>query len=137
MVSAPERVAPGQHIPLSGKGFKAASEVEIVLDSPSHEVVGSTVARSDGSFKTSVTLPRADRGKDKLQVLGTSAAGKVTELNRVVLVAANKPVNASSGSGLARPVLLTLVGVIPLTTWLVLEALGWRSRRTGPGGTTR
>jgi hypothetical protein len=92
-------------------------------------VVGTAVARSDGSFKASVALP-AGTGKQQLKVLGTSANGKRAELAKVVLIVASHKVTDGPGSGLAKPVLLTLAGVIPLATWLVLEILGWRGRRS-------
>jgi hypothetical protein len=36
---------------------------------------------------------------------------------------------ATPGPSLAGPVLLTLAVVLPLTTWLALEMMGWRGRR--------
>jgi ribosomal protein L1 len=129
VVEAPEKAAAGHRVEVAGEGFKAGARVEIVLDSPRHEVVGSAVTRSDGTFRTSVTLPKASRSEARLQVVGTAANGKRAELHRVILVVASQDVASSGGDGLAKPVLLTLVGIIPLTTWLLLEVLGWRSRR--------
>ena len=103
--------------------------MEIVLDAKEPQVVGSVVTKSDGSFKASVAVPARAPEKDKLRVVGTSAAGKKTQLAKVVLVVAEGNVATTGSAGLARPVLLTLAGVIPLVTWLVLEFLGWRNRR--------
>ena len=129
IVEAPERAVAGKPLKLSGSGFKAASKVEIVLDTKEPEVVGSVVTKSDGSFKAFVAVPARAPEKDKIRVVGTSAAGKKTQLAKVVLVVAEGDAAATGSAGLARPVLLTLAGVIPLVTWLVLEFLGWRNRR--------
>lgn len=126
-MKAPGRAVAGKEIRVSGSGFKAASKVEIVLDRGKLETAVSAVADADGTFRASVRLP-ANGGQHKIQVIGTSASGHKATLQKVVLVVASQNAGASD---LARPVLLTLAIVIPLITWLVLEFLGWRGRRTG------
>lgn len=129
VVEAPEKATAGKDLALSGSGFKAASKVEIVLGSKRPKVTRSVVTGSDGSFKTSVAVPADGVSTDKIRVVGTSAAGKKTQLAKVVLVVDSKITPQARGADLARPVLLTLVVVMPLSTWLVLELLGWRNRR--------
>jgi hypothetical protein len=90
------------------------------------------VARADGSFKASVAVPATRHGKDRIEVVGTSASGKTAKLAKVVLIVANQGEADTSGSALAKPVLLTLAVVIPFATWLGFELLSWRNRRTGP-----
>lgn len=89
------------------------------------------MTRSDGSFKASVAVPPHAPSKDKIRVVGTSVVGKKTQLAKIVLVVAEADAPKAGGSALAREVLLTLAGGIPLVTWLVLEFLGWRNRRLG------
>jgi hypothetical protein len=125
-VKAPEQAQAGRDIRISGSGFKVGSKVEIVLDPQRPEAAVSALAGADGTFRATVRLPSSS-GQHKIQVTGTSASGRKAAVQRVVLVVASQ--SASTGD-LARPVLLTLAVVIPLVTWLVLEYLGWRGRRS-------
>jgi hypothetical protein len=134
VVSAPSHAKVGQRVHLSGAGFSPDSQVKIVLDGPKRVVVGSAVISSDGKFETSVVVPHAQPGQDKLQVVGTSSSGRPTSLAEPVmfLAAATKP----AGNGdrhVAEAVLISLSIAIPLVTWFVLQALGWRHRRLGGG----
>ena len=122
----------GEKLQVAGSGFKASSRVEIVLDQDKPTVVRSVVAHADGSFKASVAVPATRHGKDRIEVVGTSASGKTAKVAKVVLIVANQGKTEPSGSELAKPVLLTLAVVIPFATWLGFELLSWRSRRTGP-----
>lgn len=131
LVEAPDKAVAGHKLQLSGSGFKASSRVEIVLDPDKPTVVRSVVTRADGSFKASVAVPATRHGKDRIQVVGTSASGKTTTLAKVVLIVSHQGEAATDGSDLAKPVLLTLAVVIPFATWLAFEILSWRSRRTG------
>ncbi len=100
--------------------------MEIVLAPSTPETAVSATAGPDGTFRATVRLPSRS-GRHKIQVIGTSASGHKAAVQKLVLVVASKP----AAGDLARPVLLTLAVVIPLTTWLVLEFLGWRGRREG------
>ncbi|MDA8302318.1 MAG: hypothetical protein M0005_12465 [Actinomycetota bacterium] len=131
LVEAPDKAVAGEKLQLSGSGFKASSKVEIVLDPDKPTVVRSVVTRADGSFRASVAVPARRHGKDRIQVVGTSASGKAAKLAKVVLIVANQGGTETDGSALAKPVLLTLAVVIPFATWLAFEVLSWRSRRTG------
>ena len=119
-------------IKLSGSGFEAGSQVRIVLDTPTRVVVGSALARGDGTFKTNVVVPRRARaGTHKLQVVGTGPSGRPMALAApvIVLTQSSRAGTTTPGSSLAEPVLLTVAAALPLATWLVLEMMGWRNRR--------
>ena len=118
LVEAPDKAVAGEKLQLSGSGFKASSKVEIVLDPDKPTVVRSVVTRADGSFRASVAVPARRHGKDRIQVVGTSASGKAAKLAKVVLIVANQGGTETDGSALAKPVLLTLAVVIPFATWL-------------------
>jgi hypothetical protein len=136
VVSAPSKTKSGQHLKLSGAGFRAGSTVTIVFDTPRGKVVGSAVAQPNGTFKVSIVVPTAGPGKHRLQVVGTNASGQPTSLAAPVVVLAEAAAETSSTPSLVQPVLLTLSVVLPLATWLALEMLGWRHRRhdkQGPG----
>ncbi|HTV11881.1 MAG TPA: hypothetical protein VME20_08455 [Acidimicrobiales bacterium] len=136
-VSAPSEVKAGAEVRVSGSGFRAGSRIKIVLDTPRRVVVGSAQAQPDGTFKTAILVPRrAAPGAHRLQVVGTDATGRATSLAAALVVLTDNTVTAAEQAqlpqgGLAEPVLLTIAAVLPLTTWLVLEVLGWRNRRLG------
>ena len=115
---------------LSGAGFSPESQVKIVFEGPKHVVVGSAVIDSDGTFRTSVVVPRGHPGHDKLQVVGTSSAGRLTALAEPVMLLADvtKPAGHSDRQ-VAEVVLITLSIAIPVLTWFVLQLFGWRNRR--------
>jgi hypothetical protein len=129
VVSVPTKARAGEHVGLSGAGFKAGTRVKVVFDR--RVVVASTVTGPDGTFKASMTVPPAGPGKHKLQVVGTASSGEPATLAAHVVVLSTKaalPVVATPSASLAPPVLLTLSIVAPLSTWLALEVLGWRRR---------
>jgi hypothetical protein len=130
-VEAPAKASAGQHVKLSGAGFRAGTAVRIVFDGPRHLVVGSAVARPDGTFKAAIVVPAARPGNHVIQVVGTGSSGRPMLLTRTVAVLASQSVLTSAAGGIAQPVLLTLSVVLPLGTWLALEMFGWRKRRTG------
>jgi hypothetical protein len=130
VVSAPSHAQGGQRVRLSGAGFSPESQVKIVFEGPKHVVVGSAVIDSDGTFRTSVVVPRGHPGHDKLQVVGTSSAGRLTALAEPVMLLADVTKPAShSNRQVAEVVLITLSIAIPVLTWFVLQLLGWRNRR--------
>ncbi|HMK95937.1 MAG TPA: hypothetical protein VK425_00230 [Acidimicrobiales bacterium] len=131
-ISTPEKVEAGAEIKLSGSGFEAGSKVRIVLDTPSRVVVGSALARGDGTFRTNIVVPRRARaGTHRIQVVGTGPSGRPMALAAHVIVVAQstRASTTTPGGGLAEPVLLTVAAALPLATWLVLEMMGWRNRR--------
>jgi hypothetical protein len=134
VVSAPSHAKAGQRVPLSGAGFSPDSHVKIVFDGPRRVVVGSAVIGSNGKFKTSVRVPHAQPGQDKLQVVWTSSSGHVTSLAAPVMLLTDvtKPVG-DGDKHVAEVVLITLSIAIPVVTWFVLQALGWRHRRINGG----
>jgi hypothetical protein len=135
VVSAPSRAKAGETLSLSGQGFSPGSRVKIVFDDPQHVVVGSAVAQSNGNFQTSVVVPRAQPGNDKVQFVGTSSSGRPASLAAPVLVLADASRPAPRDPTLAEAVLISLSIGLPLTTWFVLQLVGWRHRRFGqPGG---
>jgi hypothetical protein len=113
--------------------------VRIVLSSsPKHSVLVSTVAQPDGSFTTTVVMPRAAKpGEHRLQVVGTSSSGQPASWAVPVMVLADLSRPAGDSSSLATPVLISMSIGFPLVTWLVLDMLAWRQRRFGerPRGT--
>lgn len=136
VVSVPVQAKAGQRVKLTGAGFKAGTRVDILFDARPRALVGSATARANGTFATSVVVPHAGPGKHKLQVVGTSEAGAPASLPAPMLLVANETsLPAKPTSSLAAPVLLTLAVVIPFATWLTLEVLGWRHRRSGRQGT--
>jgi hypothetical protein len=131
-LSAPGKAVAGQHVKLTGAGFRAGSKVKIVFDTPKHVTVGSARARPDGTFKASIEVPRrAGAGTDHLQVVGTGQQGQPMSLAAPVIVVSEHTAiaTATPGASLAGPVLLTIAVLLPLTTWLALEMMGWRGRR--------
>jgi hypothetical protein len=132
VVSAPSHAKVGQRVPLSGAGFSPESQVKIVFEDPKHVVVGSAVIGSGGTFHTSVVVPHARPGQDRLQVVGTSSSGRLTALAEPVVLLADvtKP-PSHSDRRVAETVLITLSIAIPVVTWFVLQLLGWRHRRLG------
>ena len=134
VVSAPSHAKAGQRVPLSGAGFSPHSQVKIVFEGQRRVVVGSAVIGSDGKFRTSVRVPHAQPGQDKLQVVWTSSSGHVTSLAAPVMLLADatKPVG-DGNKHTAEAVLITLSIAIPVVTWFVLQVLGWRHRRMGGG----
>jgi hypothetical protein len=134
VVSAPSHEKVGQSVPLSGAGFSPDSQAKIVLEGPKRVVVGSVQIDSEGKFQTSVVVPHAQPGQDKLQVVGTSSSGRATTLAEPVmfLADATKPVG-DGNRHVAEAVLITLSIAIPVITWFVLQLLAWRHRRLGGG----
>jgi hypothetical protein len=130
VVSVPAHAKSGQRVPLSGAGFSPDSQVKIVFEGPKRVVVGSAVIGPDGTFRTSVVVPRAHPGQDKLQVVGTSSSGSVTSVAEPVLLLADatKPA-VDNNRHVAEAVLITLSIAIPVITWFVLQLLGRRHRR--------
>jgi hypothetical protein len=131
-LSAPAKAQAGQKVKLTGAGFRAGTKVRIVLDGPRRVIVGSTLARPDGTFKASVVVPRrAGPGTARLQAVGTSQSGQPMSVAAPVIIVSEHAaiVTATPGPSLAGPVLLTVAMVLPLTTWLALEMMGWRGRR--------
>jgi len=131
-LSAPAKAMAGQKVKLTGAGFRAGTKVRIVLDNPRRLIVGSTLARPDGTFKASIVLPRrTGPGSTRLQAVGTSQSGQPMTVAAPVFIVSEHPAIASAppGPSLAGPVLLTVAVVLPLTTWLALEMMGWRGRR--------
>jgi hypothetical protein len=119
---------------LVGQGFSPGSKVRIVfLGSQKHVVVGSTVARRNGSFAMSLVVPRAKPGEHKLQVVGTSSSGQPGSWAAPVMVLADVTRPTVDAPSLATPVLVGLALGFPLLTWLVLDLLAWRNRRLGEG----
>lgn len=118
-----------------GQGFSPGSKVRIVfLGSQKHVVVvGSTVARRNGSFAMTLVVPRAKPGEHKLQVVGTSSSGQPGSWAAPVMVLADVTRPAVGSPSLATPVLVGLALGFPLLTWLVLDLLAWRHRRLGEG----
>jgi len=136
VVSSPGKASPGQRLKLTGTGFRAGTKVRIVFYLP-RRVVGSTVARPDGTFRTSIVVPRSRPGSHKLQVLGTAQTGQPASVAEPVMILATDDRVAGSPSGdIDEPVMLTLSVVLPLATWLGLEILGWRTRRHSKRPTT-
>jgi hypothetical protein len=134
VVSVPTHAKAGQRVALSGAGFSPDSQVSIVFEGPSRVVVGSAVIGSDGKFQTSVVVPRAHPGQDKLQVVGTSSSGNVTSLAEPVMLLADATKPAGDGDRhVAEAVLITLSIAIPVITWFVLQLLGWRNRKLTGG----
>jgi hypothetical protein len=134
VVSAPSHAKVGQSVRLSGAGFSPDSQVKIVFEGPKRVVVGSAVIGSDGKFATSVVVPHAQPGQDKLQVVGTSSSGRPTSLaEQVMLLAAVTKPAGDGNRHVAEAVLISLSIAIPVITWFVLQALGWRHRRLGGG----
>jgi hypothetical protein len=130
-VSVPSRAKPGGQVKLAGAGFRAGTTVRIVFDAPDPVTVGHALAGPDGDFRASVVVPKAGPGSHKLEVVGTAASGAPAAVSAVVVLA-NKNYRAPArGTELTTPVLLTLAVVIPLATWVILEVLGWRRRRSG------
>ncbi|HTW10776.1 MAG TPA: hypothetical protein VME46_24970 [Acidimicrobiales bacterium] len=131
-LSAPAKAVAGQHVNLSGVGFRAGAKIKIVLAAPRPVVVGSVQAKSDGTFKASVVVPRhVQPGKGRVQVVGAAPTGHLMSLAAPVVILSDHPaaVVAAPGPSVAAPVLLTVAVVLPLVTWLLLELLGSRSRR--------
>lgn len=116
---------------MTGVGFRAGTPVKIVFDAPRHTVVGSAVARRDGTFKALIVVPVAGPGRHKLQAVGTDASGQPTTLAAPVLVLASSAAMVEPANNVAEPVLLTISLALPLATWLTFEMLGWRRRRFG------
>jgi hypothetical protein len=130
-LSAPGKVEAGQQVKLSGAGFQGGSKVRIVFDTPSRVVVGSARAQADGTFKASIVVPRkAGPGTHNVQVVGTGQTGQPMSLAAPVIILADHAAiaTATPSPSLAPPVLLTIAVVLPLSTWLFLEMLGWRRR---------
>jgi hypothetical protein len=120
---------------LVGEGFSPGSRVKIdFLGSHKHVVVvGSTVAKVNGSFAVSLVVPRAKPGEQKLQVVGTSSSGQAGSWAAPVTVIADVTTPVVDTPSLATPVLVGLSLAFPLLTWLVLDLLAWRQRRLGQG----
>lgn len=105
-----------------------------MFDDPKKVVVGSAVIGADGKFRTSVVLPHAQPGHDKLQVVAKSPSGGTTSLAAPVMVLADvsRPVGTGNGNrDVTETVLITVSIAIPLLTWLVLQMLASRKRRLG------
>jgi len=135
VVSAPSHAKSGEHLSLSGAGFSPNSHVKIVFEDPQRVVVGSAVTQADGKFHTSVVVPKAQPGQDKLQVVGTSSSGRPASLAEPVLLLADATRPAAHNPDLARAVLIALSIVFPLATWFLLQMFGRRHRRLGGGST--
>ena len=120
---------------LVGEGFSPGSKVKIdFLGSHKHVVVvGSTVAKVNGSFAVSLVVPRVKPGEQKLQVVGTSSSGQAGSWAAPVTVIADVTTPVVDTPSLATPVLVGLSLAFPLLTWLVLDLLAWRQRRLGQG----
>ncbi|HXW82448.1 MAG TPA: hypothetical protein VEJ84_23320 [Acidimicrobiales bacterium] len=130
-MSAPSKAKAGQVLPLSGQGFSPGTPVKIVFDDPKDVVVGTAVAQANGDFHTSVVVPKAQPGRDKFQVVGTSSSGRPASLATPVLVLADATHPANRNPQFPKEVLISLSIALPLATWLVLQMLGWRHRRVG------
>jgi len=130
VVSAPANARAGQRVKMSGTGFRAGTPVRIVFEAARHVVVGSTVARPDGTFKASIVVPSASAGRHRVQVVGINASGQPITLTTPVVVLASAAVLTSSAPSLDEPFLLTLSLLVPMATWLALEMAGWRRRRS-------
>lgn len=129
---APSQAKAGSQVHLSGSGFRAGSDVRILLDTPRPLLLGTAVAGPGGSFKASVVMPRTPPGRHSLQVTGVAALGGHLSLAAPFRLVADQVELAPPKRDLAEPVLLTLSFSLPVATWLVLEVLGWRSRRSRP-----
>jgi hypothetical protein len=131
-VRAPSQARAGAQVHLSGTGFRAGTHVQILLDTPRPLLLGTALAGPGGDFKTSVVLPHTSPGRHNIQVTGVAALGGHLSLAAPFRLVADQVELAPPKGDLAEPVLLTLSFTLPLATWLALEVLGWRSRRSRP-----
>lgn len=98
-------VRPGEPITVTGGGFAGNSTVTINFDT---QVLGTTVARPDGNFSTTVTIPaNATPGKHTLAAVGTAPDGtprRLTSTVEVLGVAAQRGgLLPRTGNGLTPP----------------------------------
>lgn len=130
VISAPTKLRAGQLVRLSGAGFRPKSRVRIVFEASRRTVVGSAVIRDDGGFDASVVVPRATPGQHNFQIVGKAPSGQTMTWVEPVTVLADRPIAEVTGPDLTAPLLLGLAVGFPLATWLVLEMLALRQRRT-------
>lgn len=108
-------VRPGEPITVTGGGFAGNSTVTINFDT---QVLGTTVARPDGNFSTTVTIPaNAAPGRHTLAAVGTAPNGtsrRLTSTVEVLGVAAQRDggLLPRTGNGLTPPLAASAVLLI-------------------------
>lgn len=132
------KVARGGTVWVAGGGFAPGSTITLTFHS-TPSPLGSATAGPDGRFSKTVAVPgHAAPGRHEIVASGTSPAGTATELTATVMVTAPAHHRTSAFTTLF---LLGLALLIPVATFLAMEASGaWRRRREPngpavPGGT--